>query len=71
MDSSKKYMKKCLSIPDNEKFVKNTDNPTKHIECKIQRCGRKIKNKISKIEYLQPYPIGFLLWRLNRTNARC
>ena len=71
MDSSKKYMKKCLSILDNEKFVKNTDNPTKHIECKIQRCGRKIKNKISKIEYLQPYPIGFLLWRLNRTNARC
>ena len=61
MDSSKKYMKKCLSIPDNEKFVKNTDNPTKHIECKIQRCGRKIKNKISKTEYLQPYPIGFSL----------
>ena len=35
-----------LSILDNEKFVKNTDNPTKHIECKIQQCGRKINKNL-------------------------
>ena len=57
MDSSK-YIEKCLSIFDNEKFIKITDDPTKRIECKIQRCVRKIKNKISKTEYLQLYPTG-------------
>ena len=41
MDSSK-YIEKYLSILDNEKFVKITDDPTKP----------KIKNKISKTEYL-------------------
>ena len=57
MDSSK-YIEKCLSILDNEKFIKITGDPTKRIECKIQRCVRKIKNKISKKEYLQLYPTG-------------
>ena len=57
MDSSK-YIGKCLGLFDNEKFVKITDDPKKRIECKIQRCVRKIKNKISKTEYLQLYPTG-------------
>ena len=47
-----------MSILDNEKFIKITDDPTKRIECKIQRRVRKIKNKISKKEYLQLYPTG-------------
>ena len=59
IDSSK-YIEKCLNIPDNEKFFKVTDDPTKRIECKTQRCVRKIKNKISKTEYLQLYPTGTL-----------
>ena len=45
---SSKYIEKCLSIRDNEKFIKITDAPTKCLECKIQQCVRKIKNKISK-----------------------
>ena len=49
MDSSK-YIEKCLSILDNEKIMKIIDDPTKRIECKIQRCVRKVKNKISKTE---------------------
>ena len=57
MDSSK-YIEKCLSLLDNEKFVKITDDPTKSTECKIQRCVRKIKNKISKTEYIRLYPTG-------------
>ena len=57
MDSSK-YIEKCLGLLDNEKFVKITDDPTKRIECKIQRCVRKIKNKTSKTEYLELDPTG-------------
>ena len=57
MDSSK-YIEKCLRIPDNEKIIKITDDSLKCIECKIQQSVRKIKNKISKTEYLQPYPTG-------------
>ena len=34
MDSSK-YIEQCLSMLDNEKFIKITDDPTKRIECKI------------------------------------
>ena len=45
---SSKYKEKCLGLFDNERFVKITDDPTKRIECKIQRCVRKIRNKISK-----------------------
>ena len=55
MDSSK-HIEKCLSILDNKNFVKITDDPTERTECKIQRCNRKIKNKISKTEYLQLDP---------------
>ena len=55
MDSSK-HIEKCLSILDNKNFVKIPDEPTERIECKIQRCNRKIKNKISKTEYLQLDP---------------
>ena len=47
-----------MSIYDNEKFVQITNDITEHIECKIQRCNRKIKNKISKTEYLQLDPTG-------------
>ena len=47
MDSPK-YTEKCLNINDNEKFVKIADDPTKRIECKIQRCVRKIKNILGK-----------------------
>ena len=57
MDSSK-YIEKCLSILDNEKIMKIIDDPTKRIECKIQRCVRKVKNKISKTEQLQLQPTG-------------
>ena len=57
MDSSKNAAK-CLNVLDNEKFVKITDDPTKCTEYKIQECVRKIKNKISKTEYLQLYPTG-------------
>ena len=57
MDSSK-YIEKCLGLLDNEKFVKITDDATKRIECKIERCVRKIKNKTSKTEYLELYPTG-------------
>ena len=53
---SSKDIEKCLSIRDNEKFIKITDAPTKCLECKIQLCFRKIKNKIRKTEYLQLYP---------------
>ena len=51
MDSSK-HIEKCLSILDNKNFVKITDDLTELTECKIQRCNRKTKNKISKTEYL-------------------
>ena len=34
MDSSK-YIEECLSILDNEKSIKITDDTTKRIECKI------------------------------------
>ena len=34
MDSSK-YIEEYLSILDNEKSIKITDDPTKRIECKI------------------------------------
>ena len=47
MDSSK-FIEKCLSILDNEKIVKITNDPMKHIECKIQQCVRKIKTKLAK-----------------------
>ena len=52
---SSKYIEKCLSIRDNEKFIEITDAPTKCLECKIQQCVRKIKNNQQK-EYLQLYP---------------
>ena len=42
-----------MNILHNEKFVEITDDSMKRIKCKIQQCVRKIKNKISKIEYLQ------------------
>ena len=57
MDSLK-YIEKCLGLLDNEKFVRIFDDPTKRIECKIQRCVREIKNKVSKKHYLQLYPSG-------------
>ena len=57
MDSSK-YIEKWLSILDNEKFIKITNEPPKHIECKIQWCVKKIENKISKTEYLPLHPTG-------------
>ena len=47
MDSSK-FIEKCLSILDNEKIVKITNDLMKHIECKIQQCVRKIKTKLAK-----------------------
>ena len=37
MDSSK-CMGKCLGIPENDQFAKINNDPTKCIECKIQRC---------------------------------
>ena len=66
MDSSK-YIEKRLGLLDNEKFVKTTDDPTKRIECKIQRCVRKIKNKVSKTEYLQLYRTGSSPGKFYRT----
>ena len=66
MDSSK-YIEKCLGLLDNEKFVKTTDDPTKRIECKTQPCVRKIKNKVSKAEYLQLYRTGSLPGKFDRT----
>ena len=50
--NSSKHIEIFLSILDNEKFVKITDDLTRRIECKIQRSARKIKNKTSKTEYL-------------------
>ena len=57
MDSSK-YIEKCLSILYDKKFTTLTDDRTKRIEYKIQQCVRKIKNQISKTEYLQLDPTG-------------
>ena len=53
-----KYMDKCLSLLDNEQFIKLNTDPTKSIESKIQRAIRKIKNKISENEYKTIYPTG-------------
>ena len=39
--NSLKYIGKCLSLLDNEKLVKITHDPVKHIECKIQQCIKK------------------------------
>ena len=47
IDSSQ-YMKKFLSILNNDNFIKLTADPTKSIEGKIQRAIRKIKSKLSK-----------------------
>ena len=57
MDSSK-YTEKCLGLLENNGFAKITDNPTKRIESKIQRCVRKLKSKITKEEYSKLYPAG-------------
>ena len=65
--NSSKYIAKCSSILDNEKYIKITDDPTKRIEWKIQRCVRKIKNKISKTEYPQLYPTGSSPGKFYRT----
>ena len=43
MDSSK-HIEKCLS----RKICSITDDRTKRIECKIERCIRKIKTKLAK-----------------------
>ena len=64
---SSKYIENCSNILDHEKFVKITDDLTKDIECKIQQCIRKIKNKVSKAEYLQLYPTGSFLRKFYRT----
>ena len=57
MDSSK-YTEKCLGLLENNGFAKITDDPTKRIESKIQRCVRKLKSKITKEEYSKLYPTG-------------
>ena len=55
---SSKYMPNFLDILDSEQFVKIYDNRTKPIEGKIQRCIRKIRNKVSKDECSKIYPTG-------------
>ena len=57
--NSSKHIEIFLSILDNAKFVKITDDLTRRIECKIQRSARKIKNKTSKTEYLQLYATSY------------
>ena len=57
MDSSK-YMGKCLGLLENDRLAKVTDDPTKRIESKIQRCVRKLKSKIMKEEYSKLYLTG-------------
>ena len=57
--NSSKYIENFLSILDNAKFVKIIDDLTRRIECKIQRCVRKIKSKTSNTEYLQLYATSY------------
>ena len=65
---SPKYIEKCLSTLDNEKFIKIIDDPTKRTECKIQRCVRKIKSKISRAQYLKLYSAGPSSGTFDRTD---
>ena len=55
---SSKYTQNFLDILDSEQFVKIYDSRTKPIEGKIQRCIRKIRNKVSKDECPKIYPTG-------------
>ena len=57
LDKSK-YVKKCFSIINKNKFKKLHKNPTVSYEAKIQRTLRKMKSRFTLQEYNKVYPTG-------------
>ena len=53
-----KYTEKCLNLLNTDSFVKLNYDPIKTIEGKIERSLRKIKNNLTKQEYVKLYPTG-------------
>ena len=53
-----KYIEKCFSIVNTNKFKKLDKNPTVSYEAKIQRTLRKTKSRFTLQEYNKVYPTG-------------
>jgi len=53
-----KYVQKCMSLLNSDKFKVTAKDPTATIERKIQNALRKIKNKLTDNEYRRLYPTG-------------
>ena len=53
-----KYVEKCFSIINTNKFKKLDKNPTVSYEAKIQRTLRKMKSRFTLQEYNKFYPTG-------------
>jgi len=53
-----KYTAKCLNLLQSDQFVKLKKDPTKTIETKIQKAVRKIKSKLTPLQYQSVYPSG-------------
>ena len=53
-----KYVEKCFSIINTNKFKKLDKNPTVSYEAKIQRTLRKMKSRFTLQEYNKVYPTG-------------
>ena len=53
-----KYVEKCFSIINTNKFKKLDKNPTVSYEAKIQRTLRKMKSRFTLEEYNKIYPTG-------------
>ena len=53
-----KYVEKCFSIINTNKFKKLDKNPTVNYEAKIQRTLRKMKSRLTLQEYDKVYPTG-------------
>ena len=61
------YTDKCLELLQTNHFKKLNHDPTKSIECEMQRILRKVKNRLSPKEYYQLYPTGSYVGRFYGT----
>ena len=51
-----RYVEKCLSILETDKFEEIDEDPTAQFEDRVQRCLRKMKKRFGKQTYNSIYP---------------